>query len=453
MSRVLIISDNELLVQLYQTNLEVYLALDIMIIKSYSDLNKNLLRKKFLNTFDIILTLSELENKEIVQFLSKQLKSGDLLIPLIVIGEIDNADENIYIIKNIFNIQSLIRTSAKILGITAKTMTSLTVAKYFPIKINLAIHIKQAPCPLYLKVRKKQEEEGDFILFGNKGNDVDLIIKKFVEEGVEFIYVNANDRLSIVDKISQNLTEVIKESSTLSIVEKTEVLEEGFNFLGNFISEEASQEVVVLVKECTKLVDQIVQEVPNLSSLLKIFIQNKNGYLYMHSMLSAYIASHIVRHVSWGGESHIEKINFVLFFHDIHLAPIFEKHPHLTCEEDLLFLEEISEKEKEIILNHARLSAEFVMKLKKCPIGADLLIKQHHGMNNGVGFAVDYKDDISPLSKVIIIGEAFVQELINLKMTSPASTLDIQEIIKNLHERFNKHTYKKIIETLASLHI
>ena len=206
-----------------------------------------------------------------------------------------------------------------------------------------------------------------------------------------------------------------------------------------------------IANACTKAMEEMSKEAPSLRGLLQILNSNKNGFIYSHSMLAAFIASHIIKKVSWGGEGHIEKINFVLFFHDIMLAPIYAKHPTLKYEEDLLFSEALTDKEKEIVLNHARLSAELVITYRRAPLGADLLIKQHHGMTNGVGFAMEYKDDISPLSKIVLISEAFVEEFVKGKEADSHYQVDLKKMIGLLSERFKKNTYKKIIDTLETL--
>ncbi len=167
-------------------------------------------------------------------------------------------------------------------------------------------------------------------------------------------------------------------------------------------------------------------------------------------MLAAFVCNHIIKRVSWGGDSHIEKINFVLFFHDIMLAPIYLKYPELKYEEDLLFSDRLNDKEKEVVLNHARLAAEVIVTYKRAPIGADLLIKQHHGITNGIGFAIDFKDDISPLSKIVLISEAFVEEFMKNRDEKADYVLDTKAILLILNEKFKKTTYKKIIETLEN---
>ena len=130
------------------------------------------------------------------------------------------------------------------------------------------------------------------------------------------------------------------------------------------------------------------------------------------------------------------------------LVPIYSKHPSLKYEEDLLFSDALTDKEKEIVLNHARLAAEAIITYKRAPIGADLLIKQHHGITNGIGFAIDFKDDISPLSKIVLVAEAFIEEFMKMRDQNPNYQIDTKQLIAVLNEKFKKTTYKKIIETL-----
>lgn len=90
-----------------------------------------------------------------------------------------------------------------------------------------------------------------------------------------------------------------------------------------------------------------------------------------------------------------------------------------------------------------------VKNFPRCPMGADAIILQHHGTTNGMGFALDYKDDISPLAKVLIVSEAFIDEIIKYKDSS--RELNLEEIIETIRTRFTKHTYKKIINCLETI--
>ena len=64
-----------------------------------------------------------------------------------------------------------------------------------------------------------------------------------------------------------------------------------------------------------------------------------------------------------------------------------------------------------------------------------------------------YKDDISPLSKIIIIAENYAQELIIWKENNPDKKAPKKQILEELREKFPKHTYKKIIKVLEEIEI
>jgi HD-GYP domain-containing protein (c-di-GMP phosphodiesterase class II) len=448
MNNILLISNDELLSQLYVTNLEVYVDGKIYHVETFEESLEVLKRDQ---NFKLIISLANLEDTKIIQQLKTLLVEKNVVIPIIIIGEQDSEDPNVIAVKNYYSVQNIIRTAAKILGVTAKSMATKVMLNFYPLDIGLFQRIKNAPVDLY--VESVQKDGTDFELFAKKDELVKNLLLDFKANGGTRIYVKPSDRLIVINHISTNICEALTMNQIVDQAEKSELLSASMDFLlQGMFSEEVNNEILSLVSSCAKVMTEVVKESPNLNSLLAIFQKNKNGFGYIHSMLSAYVASHIVKNVPWGGESHIEKINFVLFFHDIPLAPIFEKNPTITSEEDLLFLDNVTDQEKDIILNHARICAEMVSGLKKCPIGADLLIRQHHGMSNGIGFAMEYRDDISPLSKIIIISEAFVEEVLRLKKEKQEK-ITVPEIIESLKVKFDKHTYRKIIETINTLRL
>ena len=69
-------------------------------------------------------------------------------------------------------------------------------------------------------------------------------------------------------------------------------------------------EIVNLAKACTKVMDEMVNDAPSLKKLLSVLNSQRDGHIYVHSILAAFVCSYMIKRVSWGGESHIEKINF-----------------------------------------------------------------------------------------------------------------------------------------------
>jgi len=451
MNQTLVVSDNEILNQLYLINLEVYLGTKVTIVQTTQAALELVGSSKKLN---LIITVNMINGHDAAQVISDYLINEQISIPLIVVGNPTNILNNVTVIPTSFNLQNLLKTSAQFLGVTAKSMTTLEVPEYFGINVNFLMQLRKSPCVLYIEM-KKTNDESNYMMVAKSGSDLTTILKKFFEEGIEKIFVNKFDRLILINQVSSLICDTIKKVEKQHVKEKSKALEAGFDFIASDFcrTPEASQDVMNIAALCSKVMEEIARENPGLKALLDILTSNKSGFLYSHSILASYIGAHIVQKISWGGEGHIEKINFVLFFHDIMLAPLYKKHPDLKFEEDQLFNVKLSDDEKDLVLNHARLAAELIINYKRAPLGVDLLIKQHHGMTNGIGFAIDYKDDISPLSKVIIIAEAFVEEYAKRKESDPQYQIDLTQIIPILHERFNKSTYKKIISTLETLYL
>lgn len=441
MGQILVISDNEILNQLYVTNLEVYLGASVTLVDStnraYDQLKKS--------TPDLIVTLNMINGQDSASEVYRYITTNKLKSRLVIIGNPGKELADVVVVPNSYHLQNLIRSCAKELGVTAKEMADKEMPQYYPIENQFLVKVREVPCSVYLQLKN-----GDYTLVAKKGDEIGETIKQFAKEGVTTLYVNSLDRLLIINMISNSIVDFLKNTEGLDTTEKSEAVKTGFAFAAQSFSQspEINAEIVNIASACTKVMEEIVTETPSLKKLLAILNSQRDGYIYTHSILAAFVSNHIIRRVSWGGDSHLEKINFVLFFHDIMLAPIYLKHPQLKYEEDLLFSDLLSDKEKEVVLNHARLAAEVIVTYKRAPIGADLLIKQHHGITNGIGFAIDFKDDISPLSKIVLVSESFVEEFMKFRDQDPDYQLDVKKILAILNEKFKKTTYKKIIETL-----
>lgn len=443
MSQILVISDNEILNQLYVTNLEVYLGAQVTLVDS----TKTAILEYRKSRPDIIITMNTINAQDSAGEMHSFLSSMKQKPHLVVIGNPLKEIENVIIVPNSYNLQNLIRSCAQLLGVTAKEMAEKEVPQFYPIEGHFLAKISEVPCSVYMQMKS-----GEYTMVAKRGDLIGQTIKQFASEGISNLFVNSLDRLLIINLISTSIVEFLKNTEGLETSEKSEAVKTGFNFAAASFSDsaEVTADIVNIANACTKVMGEIVNETPSLKKLLAILNSQRDGYVYTHSILAAFVSNHIIKRVSWGGDSHIEKINFVLFFHDIMLAPIYQKYPQLKYEEDLLFSDQLSDKEKEVVLNHARLAAEVIVTYKRSPIGADLLIKQHHGITNGIGFAMDFKDDVSPLSKIVLVSEAFIEEFMKKRDENPDYNLDTKAILAILNEKFKRTTYKKIIETLEN---
>lgn len=446
MANILIVSDNEILNQLYAANLEVYLDAKVISEKKIDQIGK-ILTNPFIK---IVIVQNSIEGVDISHKLYEIIQKANLSIKIFVIGRPTEELLDVEIIDHPYNIQQLVKNAAHVLGVTAKEMVEKEFPNYYPVQLKMLSQLREIPCNVYIKLKDE-----NFTIIANKGDEIVNILAELKNQGVETFFIHSNNRLVFINSLTANLISFLKNTQGLESNVKNEMVKNGFNLIVESFSQnkEVNEEILNLATKCSKVMDEIVAETPSLKRLIDLLESSKDGYVYTHSILCAYVSRHIIKNVSWGGDSHIEKINFVLFFHDIMLAPVYAKYPHLKYEEDIIFDSEISDKDKEIVLNHARLAAELLVTFKRAPIGIDLLIKQHHGMTNGVGFAIDFKDDISPISKVILVAEAFIEEFMRKVDEQNDYKVNTSELISLLHAKFKRPTYKKIIETLNGITI
>ncbi|MFA6237566.1 MAG: hypothetical protein WC635_09590 [Bacteriovorax sp.] len=446
MSKVLVVSDNEFLNLLYVMNMEVYLNTKVTLVSSVPGALE-LLKS---GEFDMALTLDIVNKVESGKTILNFLKSYGKKTPLIITGaEKDEAiSENIIGISARFNIQSILKSSAKILGITAKQMAELNVGAFYPISIESLLGLSKAPCHIYPSATASK-----FLVRAD--DPMDNIITELAQTGVQQVYVSSGDRLVITNKISltliEKITATLKNLEQAPVEKKVQALSDGYEFAAAnlFSSDEIKQQMQEIATASAKVMGDVSKESSSIKSLLAVMMSNRDGYVFTHSMITSYVAYHMIKNVTWGGEGQVEKINFVLFFHDIFLAPIYLKHPELNIESNLMENNILDDKEKDIVLNHAKLAAELVVGYKRCPMGSDVLIKQHHGMKKGKGFVKFYMEDLSPLSKILLIAEMFVEEF--MKCNAEKTPFSPKVVIPKLISEFKSPSYTKMVQSLVNV--
>jgi response regulator RpfG family c-di-GMP phosphodiesterase len=343
---------------------------------------------------------------------------------------------------------------AKMLELTAKQMASREVPKYFPVPVRLLKKMSKTQCDLY-----SREAKDDFDFSYTKILDKDTLfgelIKKFSDEDVEHLFIDAGERLKFINKVSGFIINEFSKPD-LTLDETIEITAQGQSMVAEeiFENQEISDAVAEVSKSCVQAMVKVVKEVPKLRNLLAMLLENKSNFVFKHGIIASYVADQIIENISWGSKEQMEKVTFSLFFHDLFLVPIFAKFPDVQSEEDLLFHDGVSDEEKETVLNHAKLAGSILQSFPRAPMGADMIITQHHGMTNGRGFGINFKDDISPLAKIIVIAEDVATGILaDIADGKKKSSLDIQRIMKRLNDRYTYNSYKKIILTLENLKI
>ena len=452
MGQVVLVSKNDIINSLYELNLRAYVAVNVTIKSDLRDAAK--LIEHSPNIDAIIIFKENNRPKDELQEFKKFITENNISTPVILMGEVEAEFKNSIVVKNKYDIKSLLQAMAKMLELTAKQMASREVPKYFPVPIRLLQKMSKTHCELY---SRESQDDFDFSYTKILEKDTPLggLIKNYIDDNVEHLFIDASERLKFINKVSGFIINEFSKSD-LTLDETIEITAQGQSMVAEeiFENQEISDAVAEVSKSCVQAMVKVVKEVPKLRNLLSMLLENKSNFVFKHGIVASYIANQIIENISWGSKEQMEKVTFSLFFHDLFLVPIFAKYPEVECEEDLLFHEGVSDEEKEIVLNHAKLAGSVVQTFPRAPMGADMIIIQHHGMTSGRGFGINFKDDISPLAKIIVIAEDVATGiLIDISDGKKKGSLDIKRIIKRLNDRYTYNSYKKIILTLENLKV
>ena len=200
----------------------------------------------------------------------------------------------------------------------------------------------------------------------------------------------------------------------------------------------------MLQQKAMKDIARDVKKNKTFKSMLKNLLSNKASYLYKHIQILSYVSLHLIKHADWAKKEHEEKLMFASFFHDILLKTDEQAK---ICSKEEFDKADLNFEEKETLKHHALRASELARIFPKAPAGVDLLIRQHHGALNGVGFPENYSPNLSPLTLNFMVAEAYTDKVIE----AGDGKIHKQLIFSYLNRRFPTSRFKKIIGALEKI--
>ena len=425
----LLVEDNDQLALFYQLNLKIWVGAQVRRATSIKELETFLQKNK-----NVALIISKASFSEV----AKNYIEADNLreISHITIGK--KPLEGAVNVENGLNIKPLMQAAAKALGVTAENMAKMQVPEHFPIDLNCFRSLKAPACDVF-----SVDTDGYKLRFP-KDVDIDQkALSDLASAGHDSLYVLRHDRLKMVNNITQEIVSTINPN----------LLNEDENLSANEMSQKLlqyklekigiSNETVTLAQKNINRMVRSSKKFPKISQLVDRLLKNKAGYLYKHSQILMYVCAHLMENIDWGNDEQKKTINFVAFFHDIALSSDEQAKIH---SEEQLKNSKLNEKEKSLVNMHAQIAAELVQKFPHAPMGADVIVRQHHGIAHGVGFSQHYGGNLSPMSIVFILAEDFVDYIIE-----SGDKLDIKKKIEQMRGRYTTQRFKKIIDILEDI--
>ncbi len=438
MNLTLLVENNPKIESFYKLNLFTWLGLETV---SAADATAAM---KILGGTDgkmvnLIIARARIGKEESAAEIVNFLKSKNLNIPVIVIGPCREIPGTFAHMANSLQLKTMIQGAAKALGITAQSMSTKTVPDYFPIPLIFFGMLKRSACHVYIK------ENNSYSLRFEKLKDFGPDeIRKLEISDVKTLYVNKLDRLEFVNNVTSELMaslgdDEISPDEQVTAADSVMVLA-----AKKLLSIGVTEETVTIAKKSMESMRKNTKVNPKLSKLLDRLLANKTSYLFTHTQILSYIGLHIIKNIDWGNPEQEEKILFIAFFHDIAL----EKDEHARIKSSLeLKKSEFNEMDKSLVDRHAQIAAELVAKFPHAPMGADQIIRQHHGNLNGVGFSDHFGNNVSPMSIVFIVAEEFAR--IVLKYAD--SELNRSQMIRELKDAFPTSRFQKVIDLLNTI--
>lgn len=438
MKLTLLVENNTELESFYSLNLQTWVGAKILPKKE-----AKFCLKAFEENPDIACIITKARNglEKSAEALNEYLKSSGKDIPLIIIGKSSVEGENVVHLKSGLDIKPLMQNVAKAIGVTAQDMATMQVPEHFPIPINYFSALKRTITDVY---EEDIDKPGAFKKKLNANEEFDAeIIKKYIQEGVANLYVMKNDRLTFVTNVTQELVAKI-ELEDLNDNEQIAAAEMGQQLLSQKLA------LVGITEETTKLANKQIKmmannarKYPKMGKLLARLMSNKAGYLFKHGQILTYICNHMMENIDWGNADQKKKISFVAFFHDIMLQNDEQAMIHSEAE---LKNSNLDPKSRELVNKHAQLAAEMIQKYPHAPMGADQIIRQHHGITHGIGFSETYGGNLSPMTIVFIISEEVTDQIIRA-----GKDLNFPALINRMREKYPTQRFQKIIDIMEQV--
>lgn len=430
--KILIVEGNELFIQLYCLNIEMFLGVDdIHVVGNAKEAIKYLNENK---DIDIVVTKNTIKTENTSDLIASSLEIINPNIPIIIIGKRDNFGFGASCVEKSLNIKQILKLLAGLLKITANDMMKKSVEKYIKIPVELFKNIYWTNVNLY------KIDDNEYIKSIDKNEQVDYT-KLTLNINETHIFVYHLDRLSFANHFS---AEIISQLSVDEISTKEQIL------LAEILSDETAIRIskfgldVATIEQCKKaqnVITSITKDNKNIKGLMRNVLKNKGSYRYRHMQVCSFLSLHILKKMNWSNDEQEKKMSFVSFYQNIYLTK--DEHVKITSKEELQN-SNLPEDEKLLVLNHAQKASDLVSTFSRIPMGVDLIIKQQHGSLNGVGFSDFYSGNISPLAIIFIIAEQFAHLILR------DDNFNYEDAMVEIKSRFPRKRFEKIILALES---
>lgn len=389
----------------------------------------------------------------------REVKSGQNIInytidhslkhPIVILGELE-IDYGSYVsLSSRFSLRDVSLQLIKSLGITDEELRHLKMPDYVSVEIANFYLLSNPCCDIYIKMSKTGEDHFVKRIYANDVLDKD-IVRRYENNNLTHFYVLKDDFEKLMGQIlSQSLSKVVKAFKSNEQV--MEVSSDTFEISQNLLNEMGiTPQTVKLAKTSIVAMTKTIESSKKLSNLLRSLLENETSYAFKRNYLISLFFYQIIPNLGWGrGEQlkqTMDKVCYICFFHDILLRD--EKLLKIHDMDDFVATD-LNDSEQKLVLEHANMCTTLLQEISGIPSGIDVIVRQHHGALNGIGFPDVYTSNLSPLAICFIVLEKYVVEI--LKCIEAKEKLRLKSILLELDDFFHLSSYRKIIFELKNL--
>lgn len=446
--KILLVEPSEPIGELISSNFEREFGAEVTIVHSGAEAVEIISKGIFFNLYVVRNFAPEVDGiteVPIAHLVLNLIYDRSLKTPLIVIGEFEHTYKKYALVSDRLRIEEINRLSLKALQLEKKDFAHLKLPDQMAFPITYFALMTFTPCDVFIRLMKKGGDE--YVKRLNCGEVLTKEdLKNYKEHGVTELYILKEDREIFMDAFL---------NQTLKNMKSANNQDQGVDLVGDsFVISSDLIKTMGFTPACVAIVDQTVMEIRNqimksdkLGLLLKKILDNELSYAYRRSYLICLFAYKLLPKMEWGSGDQqsilLEKISMVSFFHDIYLD---EEHLLKIMDTEQLKKAGLTLKEKNLVVNHANLAALLVQSYPKLPQGIDIIIKQHHGVSNGVGFPEVLTVGISPMAIFFVVVEDFATRVLEVK-----SVTDLHKAVADIKDRYQLPSYRKIVTEIESL--
>lgn len=445
MTQILIIDSDLNLRTILKLNLMKTLGLNIIEKNTASEAVALL---EILPTVSLVICRDKILEEESASLIANYFTSKHTLIPLIIMGKNTTQYPQVCVVDVSASWKIAIEMVAQVLGMRPNWEENLIAQDFVPISIShfLNIHQTSIGCDVYVRVKK---EEGIF-QYIKRLHSQDTFqrsdIEKYLAAGLTEFFITKESFPRFVNYVTSKFVSQLDQTSIMG-KERLQLTAESYEITRDRIHSIGIDEATIeIVHESIKSMQTCLKDGSALDNFLQMLQANQLTYLYAHSYFSCLLLHGIVGQFSWNSAQVRDKLTYLAYFHDISLEEEYLVKIN-TLEDFTNFSFKKHEKEK--VLNHAFASSQIVDRFAEIPLGVSVLIREHHGMKNGIGFPGELNLKIGPVSMMFMVIEAFVDQF--LQLSGDVTKEQLQEIYTKLKTIYNKSTYQQTLAALEAL--